>query len=250
MSKKVNLSVNVAEQVQESAKTKGAKVSNSVTSMSVAPTKKETKANFISYLVSKEEISVSKFFRLFNEFKVDEPLKYAEYISAYKLNLKVDYTFDWFKANCPTINVNGKETFAYWKKVSESTPANEKAEYNRITEKGVTYTLVPYVTLKADYTQFLSMFLAVVANVNRLQREKEQAEKKAQKAKEQAEKEQKQAQKAVEQAETIFKEVSEISVKNSIPFAIALNVYTSLKGVKVSEQLTAILEKMQKESKK
>lgn len=250
MSKKVNLSVNVAEQVNESAKTKGAKVSNCMTSMSVPPTKKETKANFISYLVSKEEISVSKFFRLFNDFKVEEPLKYAEYISAYKLNLKVDYTFEWFKVNCPTINVNGKETFAYWKKVSESTPANEKAEYNRISEKGVTYTLVPYVTLKADYTQFLTMFLAVVSNVNRLQREAEQEKRKAEQERAKADKEKKQAEKAIQQAETIFKEVSEISVKNSIPFNTALNVYTSLKGVKVSEQLTAILEKMQKESKK
>ena len=75
MKKNVNVSVNVAEAINESAKTKGTKVGKAETCMNVPPTRKETKLDFISFMVGKEQISVSKFFKLFNEFKYEYPLR-------------------------------------------------------------------------------------------------------------------------------------------------------------------------------
>lgn len=250
MKKKVNLSAEIAQSMNESKVSKGAKVSNSVTSMNVTITKKETECDFISFVVSNEEISVSKFFKLFNEFKIKFPLRYANYISTHKLNLETTYDYIWFKENCPKIKIGENEMFAKWVKVTEKVSANENESYNRKTEKGVMYTLVPFQVLRANYEQFLTMFKFVISDLQRIERERRSAERKAEKDAKQAEKEQKQMIKAIEQAETIFKEVSEISANNSIPFDTALKVYTSLKGVKVSDKLLFVLEKMQKESKK
>ena len=64
MRKKVNMSVNLAESINESVKTKGINVWKvEKTSQTTAPTRKETKLDFISFMVSAEQISVSKFFK-------------------------------------------------------------------------------------------------------------------------------------------------------------------------------------------
>ena len=106
MKKNVNVSVNVAESINESAKTKGSKVGKSENSMNVAPTRKETKLDFISFMVGKEQISVSKFFKLFNEFRNDFPQRYSNYVTAHNLNLNETYNFSWFSANCPRIAIS------------------------------------------------------------------------------------------------------------------------------------------------
>ena len=231
--KNVNVSANVAESMNESAKTKGAKVSGkAVTSQTNAPTRKETKLDFISYIHGKEQISVSKFFRLLNDFKVEYPQRYSEYCSAHNLNLSFDYSFSWFSANCPK-DENGM--FAKWVKVSEKVSKNLDDTYNRITEKGVVYTLVAFNTSRANYEQFLPIFLSVVSELKRIEREKAKAEK----AKE----------KALKSAKEIYTEVSEISVTNGIPFETALQVYATIKKLNVSEELKAVLAKMQKGTK-
>ena len=236
--KKANVPIEVAQSVNESAKTKGSKVSNCETSQKVATTKKESKANFLSYVISKEQISVSKFFRLFNEFKAESPLQYAEYISAYNLNLNTEYSFDWFKANCPK-DENGN--FAKWAKVSEKNPANKKAEFNRTTEKGVSYTLVAFPTLKANYEQFLSMFQSVLAEVKRIEREKAKAEREAEKAKAKKEAEKKQNEKNVKAVNEIFAEIESLSKEFSLPFETAISVYEKSKKANYSKELRAML---------
>lgn len=238
--KKVNLSANVAEQVKESAKTKGAKVANSENSMKVQPTKKEMKQTFTSYICSKEEISVSKFFRLFQSFKADSPKEYNEFISAYNLNLNTEYSFDWFKANCPK-DENGN--FAKWTKVGEKVQANEKQEYNRTGVMGAVYTLVAYTTLKADYMQFMQMFLNVVSEVKRIEREKAKAERDAEKAKRDAEKAKKQAERNLKAANEIYTEISDLAKDFSLPFETAIQVYAKTKKMNVSPELKAILLK-------
>lgn len=244
--KKANVQTEVLEVMNESKKTKGAKISNSVNSTSVQPTRKETKANFVSFIVSKEEISISKFFRLLNEWKAEQPLQYSEYISAHKLNLQTDYTFDWFKTNCPT---NEKGLFSKWTKVSESVLANKKEEYNRVTEKGVIYTLIPFNTSKANYEQFLNVFISVVTEINRIEREKKAKERKKERESKQREKEAKLEKKLTEKAKDIFEEIEKVSMTNSIPFELALNVYSSLQKTPISENLRNILLELKNKSK-
>lgn len=245
--KKTNVQIEVAEAINVSNKTKGTKVANSENSMKLQPTKKDTKQTFTSYIVSKEQISVSKFFRLLQSFKADSPLQYADFCTAYNLNMNETYSFDWFVANCPK-DENG--TFAHWKKVSEAVKANKNEAYNRTTEKGVVYTLVPYVSLKADYMQFMNMFLGVVSDLKRKERERLAAERKAEREKAKAEKEKKQAEKALKSANEVFGEIQGISEKFSLPFETALNVYAASKQMNVSKELKDILLKKQAETTK
>lgn len=245
MKKNVNLSAEIAQSMNESKVSKGAKVSNSVTSMNVTITKKETECDFISFVVSSEEISVSKFFKLFNEFKTKFPLRYANYISTHKLNLETNYDYLWFKENCPKIKVGENEMFAKWVKVTEKVTANKNESYNRKTEKGVIYTLVPFQVMKANYEQFLTMFKFVVSDLQRIERERLSAERKAEREKKQAEKEKKQAEKALKAANEIFAEIESISAKFNIPFETALSIYASTKKMNVTDELKSILLKMQ-----
>ena len=246
MKKNVNVSVNVAENVNESAKTKGAKVGNVETTSQTAPTRKETKLDFISFMVSAEQISVSKFFKLFNDFKEKHPERYSNYISAHNLNLNMVYDFVWFSTNCPK-DENGN--FAKWVKVSEKVAKNENEKFNRTTDKGVTYTLIAFDTSKANYEQFLPIFLSVDSEIKRIKREKEKAEKEKAKAEKEKAKAEKAKEKALKSAKEIFTEVSEISTANGIPFDTALQVYASIKKMQVSPELKSVLAKMQTETK-
>ena len=144
--KKANVKANVAESVNAAKANKGFKVANSENATDLIPTKKQTKETFISYICSKEEISISKFFRLFQSFKADSPKHYIEFCNAYGLSVETEYSFEWFVTNCPK-DENGK--FAKWVKVNENHKANEKSEFNRTTEKGVQYTLVAYSCLRS-----------------------------------------------------------------------------------------------------
>lgn len=153
---------------------KSAKPRKKITSMDIlTPTRKETRARFISYICSSEQISINKFFKLFNTFKAEDPEGYKEYISARKMDLNIDYTFEWFKNNCPTIEGN----FAKWVKVTEKVKANEKTEYNRLTAGGVKYTLVSYNCYRANWEQYETILNDVVKEVRRIA--KENAEKAA-----------------------------------------------------------------------
>lgn len=244
--KKANVQTEVAEAMNVSNKTKGTKVSNCENSMKLQPTRKDTKQTFTSYIVSKEQISVSKFFRLFQSFKKDSPQQYADFCSAYNLNLNDDYSFDWFVANCPK-DENG--TFAKWTKVSDKVKANENEAFNRKTDKGLVYTLVAYVSLKADYMQFMQMFLNVVNEVKRVQREKLLEERKAEREKAKAEREKKQTEKALKAANEVFDEVVALSTKFNIPFETAIEVYATTKKMNVSKELKDVLMKFQAEKK-
>lgn len=238
MKKNVNVSVEIANVVNESKKTKGAKVANSENSMKVTPTKKEMRQTFVSYICSKEEISVSKFFRLLHQWKADNVEEYKAFISAYNLNLGIDYTFDWFASNCPK-DENGN--FAKWTKVSEKVCANENEAYNRKSDKGVIYTLVAYTTLRADYIQFMQMFLDVVHEINRKQREADKAKREAKKAKEKAEKERKQAEKNLKAVNEIYGEIADLAKDYSLPFETAVNIYAKTKKMTISAELKAML---------
>lgn len=237
--KKANVTTEVAQAMNESTKVKGAKQGKAVTSMSNAPTKKEVKQDFISFIVSNEEISVSKFFKLFAEFKVKHPQRYANYCTANNLNLNTEYSFTWFAEHCPK-DANGN--FAKWVKVSEKVAKNENEAYNRTTEKGVTYTLVPFNTNKASYEQFLPLFQFVVADVKRIEREKARKEREAEKAKEKARKEKEQAKKLKEKANELFADIMEVSSKYSVPFETAVNIYASIKKINLSKELKDILQ--------
>ena len=119
------------------------------------------------------EVSLNKFCKLMQELKQTEAQTYKNLLLAYNLSENFEFSFDWFKANTP--NINGK--FAYWKKTSEKLPANENKDYNRITKNGVTYTLVEYNVQKANYGVFLQMFSNTVKEINRINREKAEAQK-------------------------------------------------------------------------
>lgn len=236
--KKVNVNAAVAESMKASNKTKCSKVANSNNSMKVQPTRKETKQTFVSYIVSKEQISVSKFFRLLQSWKTEDINGYNNFISAYNLNLNENYSFEWFVANCPK-DENG--VFAKWVKVSEKVAANKNESYNRKTEKGVIYTLVPYVSLKADYMQFMQMFLNVVNETKRLQREKAAAERKAEKEKAAAAAAAKQHEKNLKAVNEIFTDVAKLANDYNVPFATAISIYESVKKSSYSKDLKDML---------
>lgn len=245
--KKVNANVNVIESVNASKKTKGYKVANAENANASIPTRKETKATFISYICSKEEISISKFFRLFQSFKGENPLHYSEFCNAHGLNVSENYSFEWFVVNCPK-DENGK--FARWTKVNENHKANEKAEFNRTTEKGVQYTLIPYVCLRANYEQFMQMFLGVISEIKRLKREKEAAKRKEEKAAKEAERAAKQNERLLKAVSEMFAEIETLSKEFSLPFETAVSVYAKTKGFAVSPELNVMLLQRHKESEK
>lgn len=169
--------------VQESNNTKGFKPANAVTSQSVTKPKfSEAKSRFINFVVKREEIGISKFFKMFAEFKAADIKGYEDFLVAKNLDFNTDYSFNWFIANCPTMEIAGKKEFAKWVKVSDKVPANENAVYNRTTAKGVQYTLVPYLCTKANWEMYLTMFTNVISEVKRKQREKEAAYKAKEKA--------------------------------------------------------------------
>ena len=119
------------------------------------------------------EVSLNKFCKLMQELKTTASVEYKNLLLAYNLSETFEFSFDWFKANTP--NINGK--FAYWKKTSEKLPANENKDYNRTTKNGVIYTLVEYNVQKANYGVFLQMFSNTVKEINRINREKAEAQK-------------------------------------------------------------------------
>ena len=236
--KKANVNAETAQSMNESTKVKGFKPSNSVTTQTVAPTRKETELDFISFIQSEEQISVSKFFKLFESFKVKYPQRYSNYCSAHGLNLNETYDYSWFEANCPR---NENSLFSKWVKVSEKVSANKKAEFNRTTEKGVTYTLVPFDTSKASYEQFLPIFLSVVSNMKRIEREKVKAEREAEKAKAKKEAEKKQHEKNLKLIDSLFAEITALSKDFGLPFETAISVYERTKGANYSKELRSML---------
>lgn len=247
MKKNVNVSVNVAEVITESAKTKGAKVGKVENCMNVAPTRKETKLDFISFMVGKEQISVSKFFKLFNEFRKDFPQRYSNYVTAHNLNLNETYDFSWFSANCPK-DENGN--FAKWVKVSEKVAKNENDNFNRTTEKGIIYTLKAFNTSKANYEQFLPIFLSVVSELKRIEREKAKAQREKEKAEKEREKQKAAKEKALKAAKEIYSEIENLSKDFSLPFETAMKVYATTKKIQLSSELEKVLQKMKTENKK
>lgn len=177
----VNASVEVMQSVTESKQTKGFKPANSENATIVKPSIKDTKNAFIAFIRTKEEIGLNKFFKLFEAFKKDSPKAYGEFLAANNLDFSLDYSFKWFAANCPSMEINGKKEFAKWVKVTENTPANEKEEYNRFTEKGVQQTLKAYCCTRANYEQYLSMFMDVIREIKRTKRLAEKARKESEK---------------------------------------------------------------------
>lgn len=179
MAKKVNATVETIENVIVANETKGFKPSNSNNVTKVIPTVTETKNRLIAFIRNKEEIGLNKFFKLLDAFKKDDKDGYTDFLIAQRLPLNEDYSFKWFTENCPSMEIDGKKEFAKWVKVTDSTPANENEEYNRLTEKGILQTLKPYYCYKANYEQYLSMFCNVIAEKKRKLRiaEKERKEK-------------------------------------------------------------------------
>lgn len=168
--------------VKESNDTKGFKPANSVTSQAMKPKFSEAKSRFITFVVKREEIGLSKFFKMFAEFKAADIKGYEDFLAAKNLDFNTDYSFKWFTTNCPTMEIAGRKEFAKWVKVSEKNPANENEAYNRTTAKGTQYTLKPYLCTKANWESYLSMFTDVINEVKRLQREKAAASKAKEKA--------------------------------------------------------------------
>lgn len=146
----------------------------SVQSETIAVTRKSSRERFIAFVCAKEKIGLNKFFKLFEEFKNEDPCGFKDYLLARKMDANVDYTYKWFSLNCPSItDENGKKHFAKWVKVSEKNPKSEKVEYNRTTATGVEYTLKVYNCFKANYEQYEAMLNHVVSNVKRIRRETE-----------------------------------------------------------------------------
>lgn len=177
---KVNASIETMEAINESKQTKGFKGANSQTSQTQKPKLSETKSAFISFIRNKEEIGLNKFFKLLQGFKEENRDAYSDFLASANLDFATEYTFKWFSANCPTMEINGKKEFAKWVKVNEKNPLNDNADYNRETEKGTMQTLKPYYCVRANYEQYLSMFMDVIREIKR---KKRITEKEANKAK-------------------------------------------------------------------
>ena len=175
---------NVINEVSNAQTTKGAKQKAKVNSVSVAPTRKETKTRFMSFICSREEISINKFFKLLNAFKAEDINGYNEYLSARKMDSSLDYSFEWFKDNCPKMEGN----FAKWVKVNGKNPKNENEDYNRVTENGIEYTLKPYNCFRANWEQYEQILNDVVKDLARIARERKAKAKAEQNEKKQAEK--------------------------------------------------------------
>lgn len=162
--------VETLQAIKESKNVKGFKVANSENSQILKPKLSETKNVFISFIRNKEEIGLNKFFKLLQGFKEENPNGYKEFLFSANLDLNTEYTFKWFSENCPYMEINGKKEFAKWVKVTDKNPLNKNSEYNRITEKGINQTLKPYLCIKANYEQFLSMFMDVIREIKRKKR--------------------------------------------------------------------------------
>lgn len=162
--------VETLQAIKESKNVKGFKVSNSENSQILKPKLSETKNVFISFIRNKEEIGLNKFFKLLQGFKEENPNGYKEFLFSANLDLNTEYTFKWFSENCPYMEINGKKEFAKWVKVTDKNPLNKNSEYNRVTEKGINQTLKPYLCIKANYEQFLSMFMDVIREIKRKKR--------------------------------------------------------------------------------
>ena len=186
--------------------TESAKPAPAISASETKPTRKETRGAFMQFIVSREEIGINKFFKLFAAFKAENPAGYGEFLAARNLDFSVDYSFAWFAKNCPAIEENGKKEFAYWKKVTDNQPASENPAYNRETEKGVRYTLVAYHCTRANWEQYEKMFNDVLREVARVKREKERARKQAEKA----ETAQKLAEKKTARIEALQKELAKL----------------------------------------
>ncbi len=156
--------------------TKGDKPAPAGSANETKATRKETRGVFMQFIISKEEISINKFFKLFTAFKEENPAAYGEFLAARNLDFSADYSFVWFAANCPAVEVDGKKTFAYWKRVTDNQPANDNPAFNRVTKKGVQYTLVPYNCHRANWEQFEKMFNDVLREISRKKREKAKAD--------------------------------------------------------------------------
>lgn len=204
--------------------TKGDKPAPAENATNATPTRRDTETEFINFVVSNEQIGISKFFKLLAKFKEKHPAKYAEFITLHRLSLEFDYSFAWFEANCPSIEENGKSEFAYWKKVTASNPASENPAYNRETEKGVKYTLVAYHCYKANWEQYLRMFNQVNAEIERVKREK----------KRNAEKENR----ALKKVEKIVSDIKEIINRNpDIAPAQAVEMYCKVNNISCKGEL-------------
>lgn len=180
----VNNVEQVANQVSNrgNVTTKGYKPAPAESANDLKPSRKETRGDFLKFIISKEEISINKFFKLFAQFKEENPAGYADFLAARNLDFATDYSFAWFKKFCPSIEENGKPAFAYWRKVSDNVPANDNPAYNRVTEKGVHYTLVAYNCTRANWEQYEKMFNDVLREIARVKREKAKAENEKKKA--------------------------------------------------------------------
>ena len=181
MAKNVNANVETMQVINESKQTKGFKVANAQTSQMQKPKLSETKSAFISFIRNKEEIGLNKFFKLLQGFKEENPNGYADFLASANLDFSTEYTFKWFSANCPTMEINGKKEFAKWIKVSEKNSLNKNVDYNRETEKGTFQTLKPYFCVRANYEQYLSMFMDVIREIKRKKRLQEKAQREAEK---------------------------------------------------------------------
>ena len=167
---KANVSIETMEAINESKQTKGFKVANAETSQAQKTKLSETKSAFISFIRNKEEIGLNKFFKLLQGFKEENYKGYTDFLASANLDFATEYNFKWFSANCPTMEINGKKEFAKWVKVTEKYPLNENEEYNRVTEKGVSQTLKPYFCIRANYEQYLYMFMDVIREMKRKKR--------------------------------------------------------------------------------
>lgn len=177
----VNASVEVMQSVTESKQTKGFKPANSGNATMLKPSVKDTKKAFIAFIRTKEEIGLNKFFKLFEGFKKDSPKAYGEFLAANNLDFSLDYSFKWFATNCPSMEIDGKKEFSKWVKVTDKTPANENGAYNRFSESGIQQTLKPYYCIRANYEQYLSMFMDVIREIKRAKRLAEKARKEGEK---------------------------------------------------------------------
>ena len=149
------------------------------------------------------EVTLSKFCKVINDRNIVPAEVYNKLLSAYNLSEDFEISFKWFVENCPK---NAEGSFCKWTKVNEKTVfQSDNASENRVTEKGVVYTLVPYNVRKANYSVFLQMFGDVVAEVVRKKREAlklQKAAEKAEREKAAAERNAEKARKAAEKSES------------------------------------------------
>lgn len=236
---KKNLNEQVAESMNVAKTTKGYKSRNAQSASSTEPTRTSAKARIIAYIRSKEDISVSKFFRLLDEFRNSDKKGYNEFCTAYNLDFEKCYNFEWFAANCPKLNGE----FAKWVRVdNEKVFASANTEHNRTTAKGVTYTLKPFVTLRANYEQFFALLSFVLSDEKRIKREQAAAEREQKKAAEQARKAAAAKEKALKAAKEIKQEIETLCKEFGFDFDTAAKVYTKTKNIPLTDELTKALK--------